>query len=77
MKQGLRNRLHAMTNSFEATDVDMGGQNYKALCGPANTCDCSHRYLPQWKNEVKGFRCVQDSTPVTGLPGLFSREVVL
>ena len=55
----------------------MGGQNYKALCGPANTCDCSHRYLPQWKNEVKGFRCVQDSTPVTELPPLFQGEVVL
>jgi formylglycine-generating enzyme required for sulfatase activity len=50
---------------WTSTDVDMGGQTYKALCGPANTCDCSHRYLPQWKNEVKGFRCVQDSTPVT------------
>ena len=55
---------------WTSTDVDMGGQSYKALCGPANTCDCSHRYLPQWKNDVKGFRCVQDSMPVTWLPGL-------
>ena len=55
---------------WPSTDVDMGGQTYKALCGPANTCDCTHRYLPQWKNEVKGFRCVQDSTPVTWLPPL-------
>ena len=62
---------------WTSTDVDMGGQTYKALCGPANTCDCSHRYLPQWKNEVKGFRCVQDSTPVTWLPESFPREVVL
>jgi len=31
---------------WTSTDVDMGGQTYKALCGPANTCDCSHRYLP-------------------------------
>ena len=50
---------------WTSTDVDIGGETYKALCGPANTCDCSHRYLPQWKNQVKGFRCVQDSTPVT------------
>lgn len=50
---------------WTATDVDQGGEIYKALCGPSNTCDCSHRYLPHWKNGVKGFRCVQDSTPVT------------
>ena len=56
---------------WTSTDVDMGGQTYKALCGPSNTCDCSHRYLPQWKNEVKGFRCARDSTPVTWLPTLF------
>ena len=62
---------------WTSTDVDMGGQTYKALCGPANTCDCSHRYLPDWKNEVKGFRCVQDSTPVTWLPGLFQGKVFL
>jgi formylglycine-generating enzyme required for sulfatase activity len=62
---------------WTSTDVDMGGQTYKALCGPANTCDCSHRYLPQWKNEVKGFRCVQDSTPVTWLPGWFQGGVGL
>ena len=50
---------------WTSTDVDIGGQAYKALCGPAHTCDCSHRYLPQWKNGVKGFRCVQDAAPVT------------
>jgi len=59
---------------WTSTDVDIGGQTYKALCGPANTCDCSHRYLPQWKNEVKGFRCVQDLTPVTWAPELFQGE---
>jgi hypothetical protein len=32
--------------------------------------------LPDWKNEVKGFRCVQDSTPVTWLPMLFQEVVV-
>ena len=62
---------------WTSTDVDMGGQTYKALCGPANTCDCSHRYLPEWKNEVKGFRCVQDQTPVTWLPVLFQGEAAL
>jgi len=50
---------------WTSTDVDQDGQTYKALCGPSNTCDCSHRYLPHWKNSVKGFRCVQDATPVT------------
>ena len=62
---------------WTSTDVDVGGQTYKALCGPANSCDCSHRYLPEWKNEVKGFRCVQGQTPVTWLPNLFAGEVVL
>ncbi|MGH7874008.1 MAG: formylglycine-generating enzyme family protein [Candidatus Binatia bacterium] len=56
---------------WTSTDVDMGGQTYKTLCGPSNSCDCSHRYLPQWRNEVKGFRCVQDATPVTWLRALF------
>jgi formylglycine-generating enzyme required for sulfatase activity len=59
---------------WTSTDVDMGGQTYKALCGSANTCDCSHRYLPEWKNAVKGFRCVQDQTPVTWLPVLVQTE---
>jgi hypothetical protein len=47
------------------TDVELGGQTYKALCGPGSSCDCSHRYMPEWKNEVKGFRCMKDSLPVT------------
>jgi hypothetical protein len=62
---------------WTSTDVEMGGETYKALCGPSNSCDCSHRYLPHWRNAVKGFRCSQDSTPVTGLPMLFSGEVLL
>ena len=62
---------------WTSTDVDMGGQIYKALCGPGNSCDCSHRYLPEWKNQVKGFRCVQDSTPVTSLPVLSRGEAFL
>jgi formylglycine-generating enzyme required for sulfatase activity len=62
---------------WTSTDVDLGGQTYKALCGPSGTCDCSHRYLPQWKNEVKGFRCVQDATPLTSLPLFSGREALL
>jgi len=60
---------------WTSTDVDMGGQTYKALCGPANTCDCSHRYMPDWKNEVKGFRCIRDSLPLTWLPLFLGEEV--
>jgi len=62
---------------WTSTDVEVGGQPHKVLCGPAHSCDCSHRYLPQWKNEVKGFRCVQDHTPVTLMPGLFQGDAVL
>ncbi len=43
-------------------------RGWKILCGPMGTCDCSHRYKPEWKNAVKGFRCVGD-TPVAMLPG--------
>jgi len=60
---------------WTSTDVDQGGQTYKALCGPSNSCDCSHRYLPHWKNQVKGFRCAQGSTPLTWLPVFLSREM--
>jgi hypothetical protein len=52
----------------------MGGQTDKALCSPANSCNC---YLPQWKNEVKSSRCVQDQAPVTWLPGWFKGKEVL
>ena len=41
---------------WTASDIKTNGQNYKVLCGPAASCDCSHRYLPEWKNDVKGFR---------------------
>jgi Sulfatase-modifying factor enzyme 1 len=62
-------RLKKLGDIWEwtSTDVEVGGETYKALCGPSNTCDCSHRYLPDWKNEVKGFRCARDSTPLTWL----------
>jgi formylglycine-generating enzyme required for sulfatase activity len=57
---------------WTSTDVDTG---FKALCGPSDSCDCSHRYRPEWKNEVKGFRCLRDSLSVTWLP-LFFRQGV-
>ncbi|MFQ5915404.1 MAG: formylglycine-generating enzyme family protein [Nitrospinota bacterium] len=40
---------------------DEGG--FKILCGPKGVCECTHRYRPEWKNAVKGFRCIGD-TPV-------------
>jgi Sulfatase-modifying factor enzyme 1 len=58
---------------WTSTDVDMG---FKALCGPSDSCDCSHRYRPEWKNDVKGFRCVRDSLSVTWLPLFFRQGAV-
>jgi formylglycine-generating enzyme required for sulfatase activity len=60
---------------WTSTDVEVAGQTYKALCGPSNTCDCSHHYLPEWKNAVKGFRCSKDAPPVTWLPIFYAQEI--
>ena len=60
---------------WTSTDVDMGNETFKALCGPTDSCDCSHRYHPQWKNEVKGFRCAQASPFMTWLPLIFGPNV--
>jgi len=62
---------------WTSTEVDMGRQAFKALCGPSDSCDCSHRYHPEWKNEVKGFRCIRDAAPLTWLPLFFLQEVYL
>ena len=43
---------------WEWTRSDENG--WKLLCGPMGTCECTHRYRPEWKNAVKGFRCVGD-----------------
>ncbi len=43
---------------WEWTRSDENG--WKVLCGPMGVCECSHRYRPEWKNAVKGFRCVGD-----------------
>jgi hypothetical protein len=61
---------------WTSTDVEMAGETYKALCGPSNSCDCSHRYLPHWKNAVKGFRCIKDATPVTWLSPFFAQDIL-
>ena len=60
---------------WTSTEVEMERQPFKALCGPANSCDCSHRYHPDWKNEVKGFRCARDALPLTWLPLLSGQEI--
>ena len=67
--------LKKRDNIWEWTSTDVGA-GFKALCGPGYTCDCSHRYLPEWKNEVKGFRCIRDAIPVTWLPLLFNVGLV-
>ena len=59
---------------WTSTDVSMGNETFKALCGPMGSCDCSHHYDPDWKNEVKGFRCFRDSAPLTWLPLFFAQE---
>ncbi|HEX9879601.1 MAG TPA: SUMF1/EgtB/PvdO family nonheme iron enzyme [Candidatus Binatia bacterium] len=55
---------------WTSTEVS-GGANepggFKALCGPGGTCDCSHRYRPDWKNGVKGFRCMGGNAQVTSI----------
>ena len=50
---------------WTATEVGAEGDSFKALCGPLGECDCSHRYRPHWRNEVKGFRCAGSPSPVT------------
>ncbi len=52
---------------WTSTDIPTEEGTFKALCGPMDTCDCSHRYLPEWRNMVKGFRCMGGSMQVTSL----------
>ena len=56
------------------TDIPMGQQTLKALCAPGGACNCSHRYLPEWKNEVKGFRCAQGPSLLTRHPVPFGAK---
>ena len=72
-KTGLKKRGDVW--EWTSTNVAMGDQTFKALCGPMGSCDCSHRYHPEWKNEVKGFRCTQGSSPLTRLLRLFRQKV--
>jgi formylglycine-generating enzyme required for sulfatase activity len=73
--KGGRLRKRADIWEWTATDVEIGQQRFKALCGPDLNCDCSHRYHPDWKNEVKGFRCVRDAPPLTWLPLLWRQGI--
>lgn len=59
---------------WTSTDAETRSETLKALCGPTLSCDCSHRYHPDWKNEVKGFRCAQASPFMTWLPLLFGQD---
>ena len=52
---------------WTSSDVATEEGTFKALCGPMDTCDCSHRYLPEWRNMVKGFRCIGGSLQVTSI----------
>jgi len=66
--------LKKIGNIWEWTSTDVATElgTSKALCGPSNSCDCSHRYLPEWKNMVKGFRCAGDPVNVTSIPSIQS-----
>jgi len=68
-------KKQALIWEWTSTDVDMGGETFKALCGPDLSCDCSHRYHPDWKNEVKGFRCCRDAALTTRLRIFGGQEV--
>ena len=54
---------------WEWTSTQVTGEDggFIALCGPMDTCDCSHRYRPDWKNGVKGFRCMGGSQQMTAV----------
>ena len=57
---------HGDVWEWTSTEVGTDGDSFKALCGPMDTCDCSHRYRPHWLNEVKGFRCAGRSPLALG-----------
>lgn len=55
---------------WTSTEVSGGVEEpgvFKALCGPRGTCECTHRYRPEWKNAVKGFRCIAGNAQVTSI----------
>ncbi len=56
---------------WTSTEVPTEEGTFKALCGPMDTCDCSHRYLAEWRNMVKGFRCIGGSLQVTSMRNPF------
>jgi formylglycine-generating enzyme required for sulfatase activity len=50
---------------WTSTEVSTDSGIFMALCGPKDICDCSHQYLPDWKNSVKGFRCSEAPLSLT------------
>lgn len=69
---------HGNVWEWTSTEVGTEGDSFKALCGPMGTCDCTHQYRPHWLNEVKGFRCAGDRSPVTferHRPGRAARQL--
>ncbi|MCZ6626581.1 MAG: SUMF1/EgtB/PvdO family nonheme iron enzyme [Deltaproteobacteria bacterium] len=69
-------RLEKQGDVWEWTSTDVPAEmgTFKALCGPKGTCDCSHRYHPDWKNMVKGFRCAQGSLHMARIGRLLRSE---
>jgi Sulfatase-modifying factor enzyme 1 len=61
---------------WTSTDIETGDERFKLLCGPSNSCDCSHTYHPDWKNGVKGFRCTRDTRPLTWILFITGRELI-
>jgi len=53
---------------WTSTETDRAGEDekvrFKLLCGPGPECACTHAYHPDWKNEVKGFRCARPEPSV-------------
>ena len=53
---------------WTSTETDRAGEDekvrFKLLCGPGPECACTHAYHPDWRNEVKGFRCAREEPSV-------------
>lgn len=47
------------TSTEAAGHGEGAGAPFKLLCGPGPECSCTHAYHPDWRNEVKGFRCAR------------------
>ncbi|MEK6709206.1 MAG: SUMF1/EgtB/PvdO family nonheme iron enzyme [Nitrospinota bacterium] len=62
---------------WTTTETDRHGEDakvrFKLLCGPGPECSCTHAYHPNWRNEVKGFRCARGLPSVRLAPGSSGR----